>query len=109
MSLGWPRESFTYDGCCTHFSINEQIVGRTENMPADEINRIDAERKIAKQRLYIANTGPGVYAANTRAYGEPPPGRTAIQIHCLQPHLPVQWQAVGTREAPHSSERLLRC
>jgi hypothetical protein len=73
MSLGWPRESFTYDGCCTHFSINEQIVGRTENMPADEINRIDAERKIVKQRLYIANTGPGVYAATNRAHGEPPP------------------------------------
>jgi hypothetical protein len=73
MSLGWPRESFTYDGCCTHFSINEQIVGRTENMPADEINRIDAERKIVKQRLYVANTGPGVYAANKRAYGQPPP------------------------------------
>ena len=39
-------------------------------MSADEINRIDDERKVVKQCLYIANKGPGVHAANTKAYSE---------------------------------------
>jgi len=67
----WPRDSFTYDGCCTHFSINEQVYGRDDS-PAtpDEINAAAAERKIVKSRQYVSNKGPGVHAANTKAYGE---------------------------------------
>jgi hypothetical protein len=57
----WPRDSLTYDGCCTHFSINEQVYGWTENTSPEEINRIDAERKKTKSRQYIANKGEGVY------------------------------------------------
>lgn len=66
----WPRESFTYDGCCTHFSINEQIVGHNENATPEEINRAAAERKLTKSRFYSANKGQGVHKANTKAYGE---------------------------------------
>lgn len=66
----WPRHSFTYDGCCTHFSINEQIMGQNEKATPEEINRVAAERKAVKSRLYIANKGPGVHKANTKAYGE---------------------------------------
>lgn len=66
----WPRDSLTYDGCCTHFSINEQIIGRAENATPEEINRVDAERKLVKGRQYSANKGPGVHAAQTKAYGE---------------------------------------
>lgn len=66
----WPRDSFTYDGCCTHFSINEQIVGHNEDLDPEEINRIAAERKLVKGRFYSANKGPGVHKANMKAYGE---------------------------------------
>lgn len=66
----WPLDSFTYDGCCTHFSINEHLIGRAENATREEINRVDSERKRVKSRQYIANKGPGVHAANTKAYGE---------------------------------------
>lgn len=66
----WPRDSFTYDGCCTHFSINERIIGQNEDATPEEINRVAAERKLEKGRLYSANRGPGVHKANTKAYGE---------------------------------------
>jgi len=67
----WPIDSLTYDGCCSHFSINEQVHGRDDNIGTpDEINAAAAERKIVKSRQYIANKGPGVHAANTKAYGD---------------------------------------
>lgn len=66
----WPRDSLTYYGCCTHFSINEQIVGHDENATPEEIGNVDSERKRVKNRYYIANKGPGVHAANTRRYGD---------------------------------------
>ena len=65
----WPRHTFTYDGCCTHFSINEQIVGHNEDASPEDINRVAAERKIVKNRLYTANRGPK-HKANTKVYGE---------------------------------------
>lgn len=66
----WPRDSLTYHGCCTHFSINEQIIGHDEDATPEEIDRVDSERKRVKSRQYIANKGPGVHAANTKSYGE---------------------------------------
>lgn len=66
----WDRDTITYDGCCTHFSINEQIFGEIEDALPEEINRIAAERKAAQSRMYIANKGPGVHKANTKKYGE---------------------------------------
>jgi hypothetical protein len=33
-----PRESFTYDGCCNHFSINEKIGAHREDATPEEIN-----------------------------------------------------------------------
>ena len=65
----WPRHSFTYDGCCTHFSINEQIAGHNEDASPEDINRVAAERKRVKNRLYTANKGPK-HKAYTKAYGE---------------------------------------
>lgn len=66
----WPRDSLTYHGCCTHFSINEQILGHDEDATPEEIDRVDSERKRVKSRFYIANKGPGVHAANTKKYGD---------------------------------------
>jgi hypothetical protein len=70
--LALPAHSNQLKPFVSHNSleVNEQIVGRAENMSADEINRIDDERKVVKQCLYIANKGPGVHAANTKAYSE---------------------------------------
>jgi 5-methylcytosine-specific restriction endonuclease McrA len=45
----WPLDSFTYDGCCTHFSINEGIPGHAEDGTPEEINRVDSERKLVKR------------------------------------------------------------
>ncbi|KAM5373789.1 hypothetical protein ACJZ2D_006859 [Fusarium nematophilum] len=69
----WPRESFAYDGCCTHFSINEGFACNNDAIPNDsvareEINRLDLERKKAKNRQCIANKGEGVHAARSKAY-----------------------------------------
>ena len=52
----WPRNSFTYDGCCTHLSINEQILGRNEDATPEEICRVAAENKRIKKRLSNAKT-----------------------------------------------------
>lgn len=69
----WPRKDFPYDGCCTHFSLNEGISNELDDVqgidPA-EFDRLEAERKKLKNRQYIANKGEGVHAANTKKYGE---------------------------------------
>jgi hypothetical protein len=59
----WPVESLTYDGCCTHFSIDERVTGMAEDLPSDEINRLAAEKKLENGRKYTAAEGPGVHAA----------------------------------------------
>jgi hypothetical protein len=65
----WPIDSFTYDGLCSHFSINEGLATDSEhsNLSPDEFDALVLERKKAKSRMYIANKGEGVHAANTRA------------------------------------------
>lgn len=71
----WPRESFTYDGLCTHFSINEGVFGAAEweaSKLVDPVKyqELHDERKKAKNRQYIANKGEGVHkarCAKTRA------------------------------------------
>lgn len=68
----WPRDSFTYHGLCTHFSINEGLA--VNEFPSDltpeEIDRLDLERRQEKNRMHIANKGEGVHAANTKQYGD---------------------------------------
>lgn len=64
----WAREAFTYAGLWTHFSINEGITGTPTSGTPEEINETAEERRKSKQALYIANKGPGVHAANTKAY-----------------------------------------
>lgn len=66
----WDRSAFSYDGLCTHFSINESIPGTHTHGTPEEINALAEERRVNKQAFYIANKGPGVHAANTKAYGE---------------------------------------
>jgi len=66
----WPRNTFTYDGCCTHFSINERPQGVPPTGSREEINRLDLEKKQQQNRQYILNKGPGVHAANTKKYGD---------------------------------------
>ncbi len=66
----WPRDSLAYDGCCTHSSINEGIVGHAENDTPEEINCVDTKRKRVKSRQYIANKGPEVHAARSKVYRE---------------------------------------
>ena len=72
----WPRDSFTYDGCCGHFSINEgmarndSLTDPNESLDPEEIDRLNLERKQTRNRQYIANKGEGVHAANTKAYGD---------------------------------------
>jgi hypothetical protein len=65
----WPRDSLTYDGCCSHFSINESAIGVAESstLIREEINRLDSERKLLKGRQYCTNKGPGVHAAQSKA------------------------------------------
>lgn len=68
----WPRDSFTYDGCCGHFSINEMVIGNPASLDMDhgEINRIAAEAKAAKEerkRMSKTPLGPGVNAARCKA------------------------------------------
>lgn len=65
----WPVDSFTYDGACGHFSINEGFSydPALTNFTAEQINQMDLARKKAKNRMYIANKGPGVHAANSKA------------------------------------------
>ncbi|KFY63062.1 hypothetical protein V496_04224 [Pseudogymnoascus sp. VKM F-4515 (FW-2607)] len=69
----WSIDSLEYHGCCTHFSINEHIVGLTDddhNATPEEIDLAYSERKKLQSRMYIANKGPGVHAANTKKYGD---------------------------------------
>ena len=69
----WAHNSLTYDGCCSHFSINEKIirtVGHNESTTPEEVNRVVAERKLSKGRLVRARKGPGVHAAEAKAYAE---------------------------------------
>lgn len=66
----WPRESFTYDGCCNHFSINEGIGARHEDATPEEINRLAAERKAASVARREANRVPGAKALTTKACAE---------------------------------------
>ncbi|OBT58126.1 hypothetical protein VE04_01653 [Pseudogymnoascus sp. 24MN13] len=69
----WKIEGLEYDGCCTHFSINEHITGLTahdHNATPEEIDHAYSERKQLQSRMYIANKGPGVHAANTKRYGD---------------------------------------
>jgi hypothetical protein len=66
----WPIESLDYDGLCSHWSINEGIAGTPTSGPPEEINALVEERRKSKQAQYIANKGPGVHAANTKAYGD---------------------------------------
>jgi hypothetical protein len=63
----WLVESLTYDGCCTHFSINEGVTGMAEDLPPDEINRLAAEKKLENGRKYTAAKGPGVHVAQSKA------------------------------------------
>jgi hypothetical protein len=63
----WPRESFTYDGCCNHFSINEQIGAHREDAAPEEVNRLAAERKLASTARREANRKPGAKALTTKA------------------------------------------
>jgi hypothetical protein len=69
----WSRESFTYDGLCTHFSINEGVPGSTQwkaeqNLSHKEIDKADKARKLAKSRRHMASRGEGVHNANGRRY-----------------------------------------
>ncbi len=66
----WLLEAFTYEGLCSHFSINESIAGTPTSGTPEEINELAEERRVSKQALYIANKGPGVHAANTKQYGD---------------------------------------
>jgi hypothetical protein len=65
----WPIDSFSYDGLCTHFPINEGYPTADEHahLSPDEFDALVLERKKAKSRQYIANKGEGVHAAQTRA------------------------------------------
>jgi hypothetical protein len=59
----WAIDTFTYDGCCTHFSINEggwvgaEEAQRYEGYTPDEIDVLDLEYKKTKQRQYTVNKG----------------------------------------------------
>lgn len=69
----WPRDSFTYDGCCNHFSINEGMSTANLAIPTDprtpeEIDNADVERKKLYNRLTIARKGEGVHAAQAKAF-----------------------------------------
>ncbi|TVY90318.1 ATP-dependent RNA helicase [Lachnellula willkommii] len=66
----WPRESFTYDGCCNHFSINEGIKAHREDATPEEINRLAAERKLASTARREANRKPGAKAITTKAVAD---------------------------------------
>jgi hypothetical protein len=66
----WPRDSFTYDGCCNHFSINEQIRAHHKDATPEEINRLAAERKLASTARREANRKPGAKALTTKAGAE---------------------------------------
>ncbi|TVY21144.1 ATP-dependent RNA helicase ded1 [Lachnellula arida] len=66
----WPRESFTYDGCCNHFSINEGIRAHREDATPEEINRLAAERKLASTARREANRKPGAKAITTKAVAD---------------------------------------
>jgi hypothetical protein len=62
----WSRESFSYDGCCNHFSINEGLVANPEDhRTRDEINREEAERKRLKtihdRATIAANTKKNIH------------------------------------------------
>jgi len=65
----WPRNILTYDGLYTHFSINERLAidSITYLRTPEEINKVDLERKQAKNRQYIANKDEGGYAARCAA------------------------------------------
>lgn len=71
----WPINTFTYDGLCGHFSINEgmpkkmgyEIENDTSTMTSEEVAQLALEYKQAKSRQYIANRGEGVHAANAAA------------------------------------------
>ncbi len=102
----WPCDSLTYGGCCTHFSINEQIIGRAENATPEEINRVDSERKLVKGRQYSANKGPGVHAAQTKAYGEKALEEQRYKCTATSHSAPMRsfW---NTRSSLNTSERPL--
>jgi hypothetical protein len=67
----WPRDSLTYDGLCSHFSIKEGVVGAAMNLTPEETEALDADRLEVKRacgRQYKAALGPGVHAAQSKAF-----------------------------------------
>ena len=73
----WPRDSFTYDGCCTHCSIKEAVLGAAVNLTPEEhatlqADRLEAQREAQRRyyRKYMAALGPGVKNAQSKATQE---------------------------------------
>ena len=69
----WPRDSLPYDGCCSHSSIKEPIVGQNEEVTSEEINRVAAEKKriadekkAIQRRIYNAKGGAKVHKAHEK-------------------------------------------
>ena len=66
----WPRNSLTYDGCCSHVSIKEPVVGQNEEATSEEINHlvvekksVAEEKKAIRRRIYNVKEGGVVYKA----------------------------------------------
>lgn len=78
----WPRDTFEYDGLCTHFSLFEAIFGfsdwqATQHLDPEAVAKLEQEReqeakacKQKKHREYKANLGEGVHAAAAKASKE---------------------------------------
>ena len=81
----WPKNSLTYDGCCSHSSIKEPLVGQNEDATSGEIIRLAAEKKrvaikkkATRRRNYNAEQGGVAHKGYHKAY-EKASGDKALQ------------------------------
>ena len=99
----WPRNSLTYDGCCSHVSIQEHIFGQNEDATFEEINHLAAEKKslaeekkTIRRRIYNAKEGGvahkayGDKALQEQRYQCTPCGLSFRSKPMLQKHLRTQ-------------------
>ncbi len=53
----WKIDTLEYDGCCSHFSLLEGAYDANEDLTPEQINALDAERKLRDSRRDYATRG----------------------------------------------------
>jgi len=54
----WSLDTLKYDGCCGHVSLAEKVQGCLENLAPEQIDALDAQRKLRNSRRDRKTRGP---------------------------------------------------